>query len=171
VEELVKRDRKTTMTWLVAALVLLQVGAAGAAHFGRAHVGETLQFDAMRVEQLQRDVERQRERQQEPAPAAAPSWELQPGPDVAATMQMLQQLGDRNGIAVEDLKVLPANLRGKQLFLLTGRGKPGAVCAFLAAAEANLRLIVVENGRVMPGGDDEICFEFGVATWHRGGGR
>jgi hypothetical protein len=167
----VRRDRQRVVTWLTAGLVLLQVGAAGIARLGRTKAAELLQHDESMVQQLQRDLERQRERQQEPPPVAAPTWELHPGPDVAATMQVLQELGDRAGIAVEDLRVLPSNLRGKNLYLLTGRGKPGPVCAFLAAAEAHLRLIVVENGRVIPAGDDQIGFEFGVATWHRGGDR
>jgi hypothetical protein len=171
VEELVKRDRKKSMTWLVAGLVLLQAGAAGVAHFVRQHAEESLLLEQGRVHELQREVERQRERQQPSPLAVVSTWELQPGPDVAANMQLLQQLGDRSGVVVEDLKVMPSNTRGRQTFLLTGRGRPGPTCAFLAAAEGNARLVVVENGRVMPGGDDEIYFELGIATWHQGGGR
>lgn len=166
-----KRDRKKAMTWIVAGVVMLQAGGAGVARFARQRAEDNLLLEQARLQELQREVERQRERQ-EPSPLPTLStWELQPGPDVAANMQLLQQLGDRAGIVVEDLKVLPSSTRGRQTFLLTGRGRPGPTAAFLAAAERNARLVVVENGRVMPGGDDEVYFELGIATWHQGGGR
>ncbi len=45
------------------------------------------------------------------------------------------------------------------------------MASFLVAVEAGDRLVVIESGRVMPGGDDELYFELGFATYHRGGAR
>jgi hypothetical protein len=166
-------DRGRSVAAVVAVVVLLQLGSAGVAWFGRQRVAESLQTEQVQLESAQRELERQRERALEqvtPAPRLS-TWQLLPAADVAGTMQALQQIGDQNGVVVEDLKALPSNTRGKQAFTLTGRGRSQQVAAFLVAVEAGDRLIVIESGRVMPGGDDELYFELGFATYPRGGGR
>lgn len=97
------------------------------------------------------------------------TWRLLHGPDVVPTLQRLQQLGDEAGVLLDSQKALRSTSVGKQSFALLGRGSPTQVCAFAAAIEQDPRLMVVETGRLLPSSDEYIAFEFGVATYHRGG--
>ena len=71
----------------------------------------------------------------------------------------------------DSAKASPSATRGKQTFVVSGNGLPEQVCAFAAALEKSERLMIVENGRLSPATGDKISFEFGIATFQRGGGR
>ncbi len=98
-------DRGRSVVAVVAVVVLLQLGSAGVAWLGRRQVADSLQAEQVQLETAQRELDRQRERALEqvaPAPKLS-TWQLLPAADVAGTMQALQQLGDQNGVVVEDL--------------------------------------------------------------------
>jgi hypothetical protein len=154
----------------------LQAAAAGVVHWWRGELDQELAAGQHEVERLRGDLARQVEASaaSAPAPTAAPAgprWQLLDGPDVAATLERLNRLGVDHKVAFETVKAVQSNTQGKQSFLLAGRGTPQQVCEFVAAIEQDDRLVIVETGRVMPGGGEQISFEFGVATYHKGGTR
>ncbi len=81
------------------------------------------------------------------------------------------KLGDNTGVMFASAKASPSSTKGKQSYLVTGTGLPEQVCAFAAAVETSDRLLVIENGRLLPAVGDKIGFEFGISTFQRGGGR
>jgi hypothetical protein len=166
-------DRKTIWATTILGVTLLQLGSAGAVWFGHQAAKQALALEQKSATALQQQVAAQRERQAA-SPTVTPSqsrWCLLDGPDVAATMEILNALGVEASLTFDVIKASTSNVVGKQSFQLAGHGTPQQVCAFLAAIEKHERLIVVESGRMQPGIAAEVAFDLGLATYHRGGGR
>ena len=166
-------DKRTVWALLIVVATVLQFGAAGVAHLARVDAGKTLESERQQAAALQRQLEAQEERRvvgkvEAPAPSR---WHLLDGPDVAATMEAVNAAGIDARVTFDAIKAATSKVAGKQTFQLSGHGTPVQVCEFLAAIEQHARLIIVESGRFMPGGDDLIAFDLGLATYHRGGSR
>lgn len=173
-------DKKTWWAFGITTATLLQLGGAGAVWFLRGEEAQRLAGEQARAVTLAKDLEAQQARlaqptrEPEPAPAAenaSSRWRLLDGPDVATTLEVVNALGVEMHLTFDVIKAATSNVVGKQTFQLAGHGTPPQVCEFLAAIENHQRLIVVESGRVMPGDGETISFEFGLATYHRGGAR
>ncbi|MCK5942758.1 MAG: hypothetical protein KAI24_12350 [Planctomycetes bacterium] len=124
------------------------------------------------LQQLERDHEAAVAReQQRRVRKGAERWQLLDGPDVVVTLQHLQAIGDRVGVAFEAQRAIKAADQGKQSFLVSGHGTPQQVTRFVAEIERHDRLMIIETGKVQPAGGPLVAFEFGLATYHRGGTR
>ena len=164
-------DTKKVVVFLVVFATVVQLALAAVAFMW--HRQEADKVAASNLS-LQEARDRLAEIVNREEPAAKPvanqrTWRLLTGADVVPTLQRLQQLGDAAGVTLDSQKALRATSEGKQPFALLGRGSPAQVCAFAAAIEQDPRLMVVETGRLLPLSDEHIAFEFGVATYHRGG--
>ena len=84
---------------------------------------------------------------------------------------VVNALGIEARVTFDAIKASTSNVAGKQSFQLSGHGTPQQVCEFLAAIEKHDRLIIVESGRLTPGGGELVAFDLGLATYHRGGVR
>ena len=85
---------------------------------------------------------------------------------MVATLQELQAIGERCGIAFDSQRALRSNRAGKQPFEIEGRATPEQLCQFVAEIERSERLMVIENGSVMPSSESHVAFELGLATYH-----
>jgi len=163
-------DKRVVLVVLVALAFVGQAALAGVAYYVR----EQKELDVeQRLEQL-RELREEQELRQRMLPfvdvdASSPRWQLMRGPDVVGTLQALQQLGDDAGITFDSQTATRAANEGKQPFRIVGHGTPEQVCTFVAGVEEHDRLMIVETGRLMAGGEGEVAFEFGVATYHGGG--
>lgn len=164
-------NKRALVAVAIAILVAAQGVAAGVAFWMREEADRRLAGAAARNAGLRRAAE-------DPAPApvfeaALPQsrWRLHDGNDVPATMQLLEAICDGEGVTIDSIKAVSNNPPGRQSFVLGVRGAPEAVCSLLAALEQHDRLLVVENGRVRPGGDGAITAELGVAAVYRGDAR
>lgn len=162
-------DRTVLLIVFVLLATLAPMTFAGIAHFARARNEASLDRERQLVAEFGRQLEDAEWRGRMPGEPAPPQWQLLPNSDVTATLQALQALVDQSGIALEAVKAAPAGRNGRQLFLLGGSGRPEQICALVAGIERCTRLIVVETGRLLPRSDETIDFEFGLATYHRGG--
>ena len=162
---------KKILVVLVAVGTLAQAGFAGVAYFGRRTAAQDLEAERARTAATQRQLEQAREAKAETPPAQPSQWHLLSGADVSGTLQVIQSLGDAAGIVFGSVKAAPSSTAGRQSFQITGRGTPDQVCLFCADIEQNSRLIVVASGKFLPGSAEEIAFEFGLATYHSGGGQ
>lgn len=162
-------DKKTVVVGCFVAIGLLFAGTAGVASWRRSSAADALAEERSRVEQLQRQLEETTKQAAAPMVETATRWQLQPGPEVVATMQTVQMLGDQAGVVFSSLKALRSADHGRQSFTAAGRGRPDSVCAFLASIEQHDRLMIVETGRLVPAGGGDIGFEIGLATYHGGG--
>lgn len=166
-------NRRVVWAVLICGASLLQVGAAGAIWFGHQDAQRRLVEEQQRIATLQRQLEAQQELTTKgPTAEVVPSrWRLLDGPDVAATMEVVNNLGVEARVTFDTIRASTSNVAGKQMFQVSGHGTPVQVCEFLAAIEQHDRLIIVESGRVVPGGDELIAFDLGLATYHHGGAR
>lgn len=162
------RDRRFVLA--IAGLVALQVTSAGVAWFARSAAEHRLAEQDRRNADLRFELARATARPA-PQPAEPSRWTLLDQPDVAGTMQAIQDVADAVGVALDEVKATPARVSGRQSFQLSGQGTPHQVCSLLAAFEQHDRLLVVESGGLQPGGAGRVHFELGVATYHRGGGQ
>ena len=166
-----RRKGREVVVGAIIALTLLQGSAAGVAWFLRDRGERDLTTLTARNAELLLQAERVVPVPVE-QPVATPSkWRMLDGPDVAGTMQIIQGLGDTAGVAFDNIKAAQSNTVGKQSFQIVGRGTAHQACLFLAAVEQHDRLLVVETGRVLPGGAEQIVFEVAIATYHLGGGQ
>lgn len=157
---------------LTLLATLMQGGAAGVAHWWRSESDRAVTTEQEQLVLAQRRNAARGEHSPEPEPApVAPQWFLLDGPDVAATLQRVNDLGVDAHVVFDVIKASASNTAGKQAFQVAGRGTPQRVCEFLASIERSDRLMIVESGRFLPGDEDEVAFEFAIATYHRGGGR
>lgn len=162
-------DKKTVVVGLSVAIGLLLAGLAGVAYMTRSSSVDALAEQQSQLEMLCGQLE-SAGHQSASTPTSAPMrWQLHRGPEVVTTMQTVQKLGDAAGVAFDGLKALRSADSGKQSFSIAGHGTPVSVCAFLAAVEQNDRLMIVETGRLVPAGGDQVAFELGLATYHAGG--
>ena len=160
-------DKRIVVSAFVAVAFVSQLALAGVAYFWRAGEQNDLAKQQQRLQQLRGQASR-REAPPAPTPPVAERRQLLSGPDVVATLQILQQLGDEAGVVFDSQQALRATSAGKQTFSVTGHGTPEQVCAFVAGIEQHDRLMVVETGRVLPASEATIAFELGVATYHGG---
>lgn len=154
---------------IVGIATLAQLGFAGVACWSRG------------AAEQERDAERATaadyaaqltgaERRAEGAPEGrVPRAVLLPSADVAGTLRALQTLGDDAGITVVSAKASPSTTPGRQSFVITGRGTPDQLCAFVTGLEQSDRLMVIEGGKVTPGTETEVNFEMELSTHHSGG--
>ncbi len=164
--------RRGLVVLAILSVTLLQGGAAGVAHWWRVDSEKALRAEQEALADAQRRSTARGEQEQpkDPEPVG-PTWSLLEGPDVAATLQRVNELGVEAGVTFDLIKASASKTPGKQAFEVAGRGKPGSVCGFLAAVEQNDRLMIVESGRFTPGDEEEVAFQLAIATYHRGGGR
>ena len=166
--------RRLGRQWLafvvVVGLTVVQAGAAGLAHFWCAATATQLAAEQGQLLTVQQQLGAQAAPQVEVAPVmdTKPRWQLLDGPDVAATLETINQLGTEAKVTFGSIKAAQSNTVGKQSFQVSGWGTPAQVCWFLAAVEHGGRLVIVESGRIVPGGDEQISFELGLATYHGG---
>ena len=163
-------DKGSVVIALGALLTLLQAALAGVAFVGRQQAERQLQQESDTTSSYAMQLDAARRREREDA-AELPKQEILDGADVAGTLQVIQSVGDAAGITVQSAKASQSSTAGRQSFQITGRGRPDQVCAFVAGIERHVRLIVVENGRLLPGTAEEVNFELGLATYHKGGGK
>jgi hypothetical protein len=169
-------DRRVLIGAAIVLAAVAQFAAAGIAWYGREQAEAELEAERQRLVELERQIAREQPQvgsSETPIVlAGAPQGPaLLTGADVAATMQVLQGLGDAAGIAFDNITAAQSNTAGKQSFSIMGHGLPQQVCSFVAAIEQSPRLLVIETGRCMPGGGDQLAFELGLATYHQGGAR
>lgn len=167
-----KRIDKTRVVAVVAVLIAaVQVALAGVAFWARREADGHLRSAREQVGALSAQVAAARAQAVPPAPPVDSQWSLLESADVSGTLQLVQSLGDGAGITFTSVKATTSTTAGRQSFLIGGTGTPAQVCAFVAAIEVNPRLTVVENGRLTPGAGEQVAFEFGLATYHTGGGQ
>lgn len=156
---------------VVGIATVAQLGLAGIAWWSRRSTEE--ERNAERVTAA--NYAAQLATAQTPSAGAAagrtPHPTLLASPDVAGTLRALQTIGDEVGITLVSLKAAQSTTVGRQTFVLSGRGTPDQLCAFVAGIEQSERLVVVEGGKVAPGSDQEVNFEMGLSTHHVGGSR
>jgi hypothetical protein len=170
VEELVMRiDRRLILGGLILLATVAPLAFAGVVNMQRTRRAGELERERQLVADYSQRLEDAQWQQRAPVDAKAQQWYLLAGNEVTATLQELQSLVDASGVELQAAKASPSVNAGRQMFLLAGSGRPEQVCALLAGIEKCSRLIVVENGHFTPGADGAIAFEFGLATYHRGG--
>lgn len=162
-------EKKTVVVGLSVTIGLLLVGMAGVAYMTRSSTVNALSEQESQLKMLREQLAVAGEQASFTPAAADRQWKLHSGPEVVITMQTVQKLGDAAGVAFDGLKALRSADSGKQSFAIAGHGTPDDVCAFLASVEQNNRLMIVETGRMVPAGGDQVAFEFGLATYHAGG--
>jgi hypothetical protein len=170
VEELMRSlDKKTVAVGLSVTIGLLLVGLAGVVYMTKSSTINALSEQESQLLMLREQLAGAGDQASFTPAAANKRWELHSGPEVVLTMQAVQKLGDAAGVEFVGLKALRSADSGKQSFAIAGHGTPDDVCAFLASVEQNDRLMIVETGRMVPAGGDQVAFEFGLATYHAGG--
>lgn len=164
-------DKKIVVTIAIVLVALLQAAFAGAMTLSRFRSERNLDAARQSEAGAKEQVELLRHQLELQSPGTGVAWQLLDSPDVAGTLGLLQTLGDNTGVMFGSAKASPSSTKGKQSYLVTGTGLPEQVCAFAAAIETCDRLLVIENGRLLPAASDKIGFEFGISTFQRGGGR
>lgn len=165
---MIKCDKTTAVVWVVQVVAIAMVGLAGIAFLSRESARKELVNQEQQLQMLQQQLELAALQPMEPPKVVSRKWRLTTGPEVVATMQELQQLGDANGVTFDGLKAMRSADRGRQSFAVTGHAPPHNVCALIAAIEQDDRLMIIETGRLLPAGGEHIAFEFGVATYYSG---
>lgn len=168
---MIQLRRNTVVVGLVVVATLLPMVFAGVARLVRWQRESVLEGERTRLAEYRAQVEEAEWRGAVTVESQQPTYRLLEGAEVAATLQVVQTLADGSGVTLVAAKASPTASDGRQLFLLAGRGRPQQLCSLVAAIERHERLIVVESGRVTPRDDQEVEFELGLATWHRGGER
>lgn len=166
--------RFTSKRRVVAAstmVCLACAGLAGVARFAKLDQLDKLDAERERCAQLQADV-----RAAGSAPAGAardsePAWRLSRSPEVVATLQRLQAMGDEAGVAFTKQDAVASERQGVQAFSVVGDGAPDAVAAFLVAVERCRQLVVIEGGTFRPGEAGRVGFELKLTTFFEGGQR
>lgn len=164
-------DKKSLVLLVATLAAIAQAGLAGVAFLARRTAeqdvkterGLTASYAAQLTSTATAIVETSR--------PAVPHAVLQTSADVAGTLRAIQTVSDQVGVTLTTAKASPSNTPGRQTFVITGRGTPEQVCSFVAGIEQHERLIVIENGKVMPGTADEMNFELGLSTHHTGGAK
>ena len=165
-------DKKSLVLLVATLATIAQAGLAGVAFLARRTAeqdvkterGLTANYAAQLLTSTVNAVV-------EPSRPAVPHAVLQTSADVAGTLRAIQTVSDQVGVTLATAKASPSNTPGRQTFVITGRGTPEQVCSFVAGIEQHERLIVIENGKVLPGTADEMNFELGLSTHHTGGAR
>lgn len=154
---------------VIAAIVFgaVQAGLAGVAHFSCENLQQQIAAERDLLEELEQSFEEaQRDGKPVERTSVAPTWELLDGPGVVTTLQQLQVIGDELGVTFDVQKAVRSAEKGKQSFQLNGHATSAQVAGFVAALERSERLMILETGRLLPAGGDQITFELGLATYH-----
>lgn len=162
-------DRRLILGGLTLLVTVAPLAFAGVVRLQRTQREGELDRERQLVAEYAQRLEEAQWQQHVPVDTGAPQWRLLDGNEVTATLQELQALVDASGVELQAAKASPSVNAGRQMFLLTGSGRPDQVCALLAGIEKCSRLIVIESGRCTPRPESGIDFEFGLATYHRGG--
>ncbi len=162
-------DRTVLLIVFILLATLAPITLAGVARFVRAQNEADLAREQQLVAEFSRQLEGAEWQHRQPGVETGTQWRLLAGSEVTATLQALQTLVDASGVTLVAAKAAPSGKGGRQLFLLTGSGRPEHVCSLVAGIERSPRLIVIETGRLAPRSDEVVDFEFGLATYHRGG--
>lgn len=151
----------------VAAATVIQLGAAGVVRWwcwreGLASAAdrESLQAITARLAQLDTKAE-------EPGATPPTNIALPAEVDVPATLQVVQAMGDANGVALQTVKAGQSGTAGKQTLQITGTGSSEQICGLLADIERGTPLLVVETGRLAAQPSGQVVVELGLATFHR----
>lgn len=164
-----KRIDRTVMLVVVLLATIAPMAFAGVARFTRADREADLLREQQLVADFARKIDAAQWQHQLPTEHATKHWRLLDGAEVTVTLQALQALVDASGVTLVAAKPAPAGKGGRQTYLLAGNGRPEDVCRLLAGIERCERLIVVESGRITPRSEEQVDFELGLATYHRGG--
>lgn len=165
-------DKKSLGLLVVTLATIAQAGLAGVAFLARKRAEQDVQAErGLTASYAAQLTTATTNAVVEPTRAAVPHAVLQTSADVAGTLRAIQTVSDQVGVTLTTAKAAPSNTPGRQTFVITGRGKPEQVCSFVAGIEQHERLIVIENGKVMPGTADEVSFELGLSTHHTGGAK
>jgi hypothetical protein len=159
-------DRRVVVAALVIVTAAAQAGLAGVAYRARCRAGEELAAARKHLGQSAARLRAIQAQPLEPESSGASRWRLAVEPDVSRTLQVLQGIGDAHGVELDTLEVLRSKAAEKCSFRIAGAAAPALVCALLAAIEDLEDVVVVETGRIHPGPDGEIAFDFGLATFH-----
>lgn len=154
---------------VIAAIVfgVLQGTLAGVAHLSRRSLQGQIESEKGRLSELEASFQEAQQRGKSAGKEPnGPSWTLLAGPDVVATLQQLQVMGDAFGVTFDKQTVVRSADHGKQSFVLAGHATPLQLARFVSAVELSPRLMILETGRVAPAGGDQVAFEFGMATYH-----
>jgi len=154
---------------IVGIATAVQLGLAGVAHWSRESAAAERDAERATTANYALQLAAAEERQTAGPSGLAPRPVLLASADVAGTLRALQNLGDEIGITLVSAKASPSTTPCRQSFVVTGRGTPTQLCAFVARIEQSERLMIVEGGKVSPGTDTEINFEMGLSTHHTGG--
>ena len=165
---MIKCDKQTAVVCMALIVAIVPMALAGVAFLSRQAALEELTNQEHQLRVLQDQLELAAQQPAEPPKVASSKWRLTSGPEVVATMQRLQQLGDANGVTLDGLKAMRSADHGRQSFSVAGHAPPRSVCALIAAIEQDDRLMIIETGRLLPADGEHIAFEFGVATYYSG---
>ena len=163
-----KIDKKSMLLVVAVLVCFVQAGFAGVMFFARGTVERELNSDKSNLQLLENrsaKIEAELPPPSKPVPESRPK--LLAGPDIVGSLQVIQRLGDDAGVTFERQQAEPQSEIGRQRFTVEGRGRPDQVCAFVAGVEQCERLLVVENGRLMPADDFELKFEIVLVTFYR----
>lgn len=159
-------------TWVAITAAVLVPGAfAGVSWLLRDADARELVDAVRRSEDLRFQLVRAKSVPEPAEPAAARRWQLFEQTDAAGIVQTIQDAAEDAGVVLDQVAAAAAAESGKQSVRVIGRGRPNAVCTFLADLEQSERLLVVESGRIEPASPGAIGFELGVAAYQRGGGQ
>ncbi|HEB54618.1 MAG TPA: hypothetical protein ENI87_15320 [bacterium] len=144
-------------------------GMAGVTVVARRYAADELEASRANLQSAVRELARASDdRDSAPGDSEACPYRLLAEPDVVGTLRDLNRLGSDAGITIDSQQALKTSDKGKQSYVVSGRGRPTQVCRFLAAIEKSERLLVVETGRVVPADAGEVAFEVGLATYQCG---
>lgn len=160
---------KSLSITIVGVATLVQIALAGMAWWSRRAVEEERDTERTMTANYATQLAAAERREAEGPQGRVPRAVLLTSADVAGTLRALQTIGDDAGVTVLSSKASQSTTIGRQSFVITGRGTPEQLCAFLAGIEQSERLMVIEGGKVTPGTETEINFEMGLSTHHTGG--
>jgi hypothetical protein len=161
-------DKKRLLTVVVVLACVFQAVVAGAVYLSRDVTQRELVSGQASLQLLMKRLNGYQAALARPADVETSSEsQLLAVPDVVATLQVLQRLGDDAGVWFDSQDVEKSEQPGKQPYMVTGRATPHQLCAFIAGIESSNRLIIIEQGRVTPASEKLVAFELGLATYHR----
>lgn len=164
------RGKRVVVPVVVAIATLGQIGLAGVALSSRVATEREVEQERRTTAVYAAQLTALQNGPTAPLPAAKHTT-LLASPDVAGTLRVLQTIADDVGVELTAVRALPSATPGRQAFTIAGKGTPERVCALFAAIEQHERLMVIENGKVAPGGEIDITFEVGLSTHYSGGSR
>lgn len=161
-----KVDKRRWFAAGIFVMTALQAAAAGVITWLRAAAVQDVEATRRHVGELESrlaELEMQ-EQEQAAVPVPVSRWRIAETADVSGTLQVVQAASDAAGVEISGLAATQSKTPGKQTFVITGAGRPQAVCELIAALEQRDSLVLVESGRILPATDETVAFEFGLAA-------